>query len=460
MTPTAPPPPDDAPAQDPEPSGLTFARALPVFALTFVDVLGLTIILPLLHLYAVAFGASPAEILLTAAVFPLAQLVGVPVMGALSDRFGRKPLLIISQITTCISFLMLASANTLWMVMASRAFDGLFGANLATAQAALADLTDDDSRAQGLGVTGAAFGLGFLFGPAIAIGAFEFTESLALPAIIAAAYSFVSILLTVFTFKETLPPERRGKGRIAPSEAFGTFFRLLSSPFIGVLLVLMFAQQVFFYGFETVLGLFALNRTGLLAQGNGLIFLWAGIVLVIVQVRVIRPLSRRWGERGMALFALGMFALGFVMLALTPQQAQPFYIKSAVEREISALAPSGTELLIGDIGVPLPPERGRGLGGVLWLFLAVVPVSVGAGLIRPALNSLLTKRAGAGRFGATLGASAALVSAANAVAPLLMGALFQSYGPTAPFAVGAVGLAVLWVVAWRFVRPAPVPAES
>lgn len=449
MTDTPPPPAavEEAPA-----SGLSWERVLPIFALTFVDVLGLTIILPLLHLYAVAFGASPVEVLLTAAAFPLAQLIGVPVMGALSDRYGRKPLLLISQVSTFIGFLLLGFANSLVMVVISRVFDGLFGANLATAQAALSDITDDETRAQGLGVTGAAFGLGFLFGPAIAIGALEFTDSLAMPAFIAAAYSFISILLTLFTFKETLPPERQSAARIRPFQALTTVFRLLTSRTVGLLLVLMFAQQLLFYGFEVLLGLFALNRAGLLGQGNGLIFIWAGIILVIVQTRVIKPLNARYGERGMALLALGALAVGFILLALTPQQPHPFYVQDIVEREISLLAPSGTELLIGDIRVPLPPERGRGVWGVVWIFAAVVPVAVGAGLIRPALNSLITKRAGVGQFGVALGASAALVSAANAVAPVVMGVLFQSLGPTAPFWVGGAAMVGLLALAWRTVR--------
>jgi len=433
-------------------SGLNFERVLPIFALTFVDVLGLTVILPLLHLYAVAFGASPLEVLFTAAAFPLAQLIGVPVMGVLSDRFGRKPLLLISQISTFIGFIMLGFANSLTMVILSRVFDGLFGANLATAQAALADITDDSTRAQGLGITGAAFGLGFLFGPIIAIGSLEFSDSLALPAFIAAAYSFVSIFLTLFTFKETLPPEKRGTGRLQPAQAVGTFFRLLTSRSIGLLLVLMFAQQLLFYGFETLLGLFSLNRAGLLGQGNGFIFLWAGVILVIVQTRLIKPLSARYGERGMALLALATLGIGFLLLSATPQQPHPYYVQRGVENEIAKLAPSGTEMLIGDIRVPLPPETGRGLGAVLWIFMAVVPVSVGAGLIRPALNSLITKRAGAGQFGAALGVSAALVSLANAVAPVVMGVIFQTYGATAPFLLGGIGMLLLLILAWRVVR--------
>lgn len=419
---------------------LNFERVLPLFILTFVDVLGLTIILPLLHLYSVAFGGGALEIGLTAAAFPLAQLIGVPVMGALSDRYGRKPLLLISQVTTCISFLILAAANSFQMVLISRVVDGLFGANLATAQAAITDLTDEKTRAQGLGLTGAAFGLGFLIGPAIAFGALEFSDNLALPALIAAAYSFGSILLTLFLFRETLPAEQRGAE--ARLRAW-TGFDLLRQPNVRLLTVLMFAQQVVFFGFESLLGLFVLNRVGLLGQGNALVFIFVGLVLVLAQTRLIRPLSRR-GGRWLVLVALALLGGGLALLAATPQQPHPFYVTRIVQNEITRLAPNATEALVGDIAVPLPLEADRGLGGMLWLLAALVPVALGAGLIRPGINSLLTLQVPRAQVGAALGVSAAAVSLANAAAPLLGGLLFQRFGPTAPFALGGLVMLALW----------------
>lgn len=436
-------------------SEFTFARALPIFALTFVDVLGLTVILPLLHLYAAVYGASPLEVLLTAAAFPLAQLIGVPVMGALSDRFGRKPLLIFSQITTCIGFIWLGLAQSLVMVIASRIFDGLFGANLATAQAAMADITDDSNRAQGLGVTGAAFGMGFIFGPVIAIGSLEAADSLALPAFIAAGYSAISVLLTIFWFKETLPPEKRGGGYKAAVRSPFTAFQHLRDGRVTLLLVLLFAQQIVFFGFETTLGLFTLNRAGMLGQGNAVLFLWAGIILVMVQARGIGKLARKWGERKLALIALATLAIGLLMLAVTPQQPHPFYVQRIALNHIADLGPESTEAIIGDIQVPLPTDEGRGIGAVLWLFVGVVPVALGAGLIRPALNAILTKRVDDTQYGGVLGASAAMVSAANAVAPLLAGLAFQAYGPTAPFLIGGGALLALCAISARLLPTAP-----
>ncbi|MFW5692362.1 MAG: MFS transporter, partial [Chloroflexota bacterium] len=300
--------------------GLSYDRVVPIFLIVFVDVLGLTIILPLLHLYGAVYGATPLQIGLVAAAFPLAQLIGVPLMGALSDRFGRKPLLLISQVTTFVGFIILALSNSLWMVIFSRVLDGVFGANLATAQAALSDVTDDKTRAQGLGLTGAAFGLGFLFGPVIALVSLELSDSLALPAYIAAAYSFCSILLTIFIFKETLPPEQRQQQTNRRAPVFNPLVvaSMIRRPGLGVLLLLMFAQQVIFFGFEALLGLFTLSRLGLLGQGNALIFLMVGGVLVYVQVRRIGPWSRKYGEHrlvqmSLALLALGLAAWPFVL---------------------------------------------------------------------------------------------------------------------------------------------------
>ncbi len=437
--------------------GLSYDRVVPIFLIVFVDVLGLTIILPLLHLYGAVYGATPLQIGLVAAAFPLAQLIGVPLMGALSDRFGRKPLLLISQVTTFAGFIILALSNSLWMVIFSRVLDGVFGANLATAQAALSDVTDDKTRAQGLGLTGAAFGLGFLFGPVIALVSLELSDSLALPAYIAAAYSFCSILLTIFIFKETLPPEQRQQQTNRRAPVFNPLVvaSMIRRPGLGVLLLLMFSQQVIFFGFEALLGLFTLSRLGLLGQGNALIFLVVGGVLVYVQVRRIGPWSRKYGEHRLVQMSLALLALGLLLFAMTPERPQPFYVRQIVLDELRNQAPTSTQTIIGDIAVDLPEDGNNGITGVLWVLLAIVPVAVGAGLIRPSLNSLMTRYAGPRDYGSILGVSTAFVSAANAIAPLLGGLLFQSYGSTIPFLVGGVLMAVLALISFGVVRPVP-----
>lgn len=429
---------------------LDFDRAAPIFVLTLVDVLGLTVLLPLLHLYAARFGATPLQIGLVLASFPLTQLIGVPLMGALSDRFGRKPLLLISQITTCIGFIMLGAATSLEMVILSRVIDGLFGANLATAQAALSDITTDETRAQGLGLTGAAFGLGFVFGPLISILTLEVSDNLALPAFVAAIYSLISIFLTLFMFKETLPAERRGaRGRTT------NVFALLKSGQINLLLVLMFAQQFAFFAFESLLGLFTLSRLGLLGQGTSLIFIVVGVTLVYAQIRLIGRWTRKYGERRVVLIALLLLGAGLVLVALTPEQPHPFYVQRIVERALLVDPDvTSTEAVIGDIAVQLPPDGQNGVGGLLWMFIVIVPLTIGAGMIRPSLNSLMTKRVGGQAYGGILGLSASAVSAANAAAPIVGGLIFQQYGASAPFLLGGLVMAVLSVISFLFIRQA------
>ncbi|MEM9955121.1 MAG: MFS transporter [Chloroflexota bacterium] len=434
------------------PSRLDFNRVMPIFVLVFVDVLGLTLILPLLHLYGATYGATPLQIGLIAAAFPLAQLIGVPMMGALSDRFGRKPLLLISQITTCISFVMLGLANSLFLVILSRVVDGLFGANIATAQAALSDITDESNRAQGLGLTGAAFGLGFILGPILSIVALEAGDSLAVPAFSAALYSLLSIGLTWFLFDETLPPEKRGQ---STSTRFNPFIigRYLTNPKVNTLLILMFAQQLIFFGFESLLGLFLLSRLGLLGQGTAIVFLVVGIVLVTVQVRLIGRWSQKYGERNVVLIALGLLATGLLLFALTPEQPHFFYVRDLTAFDLTQQAPSTTEAILGNLNVALPDENNRGWWGVIWVLIVVVPLSIGAGLIRPSLNSLMTKRVSKGEYGSILGVSSSFVSAANATAPLAGGFLFQQYGASVPFFVGGGLMFALLIFSILLIRP-------
>ncbi|GIL12978.1 MAG: tetracycline resistance MFS efflux pump [Chloroflexota bacterium] len=433
---------------------LNYKQALPIFALVLVDVLGLSLILPLLHLYATTYGAAPLEVGLVIAAFPLAQLIGLPVMGALSDRFGRKPLLLISQITTCIGFIMLGLANSLFLIILSRIIDGLFGANISTAQAALSDITDEKTRAQGLGLTGAAFGLGFILGPMISIVTLELTDNLQLPAFVAAVCSLFSMLLTIFVFRETLPPERR---HIANRRKPFPSLYILRNSNVSSLLMLMFAQQLVFFGFESLLGLFTLSRLGLLGQGNALIFVIVGITLVIVQARFIGPWSRKYGEFKIVYAALGLLAAGLFLIAFTPEQPHPFYVRAIVENKLLSESLPASGAITSTISVQLPDDTNRGVGGLLWIMIIIIPISVGAGLIRPGLNSLMTKQVHSRDYGSVLGLSASFVSAANAAAPLLGGFIFENYGSTAPFLFGSIVVTGLLIISFLFIKPVSPP---
>ncbi len=430
---------------------LDFKRILPVFVIVFVDLLGLTIIIPLLPLYAARFGLTPAMIGLLAAAYPLMQFIGAPLLGRLSDRYGRKPILVISQIGTLVGFILLGLATTGWMLFLSRIIDGISGANIATAQAAISDSTTEKTRTQGLGLIGAAFGLGFIIGPVIAFVALAATNNdYRAPAFMAAFFSLLSILLTSFWFKETLPPEKRGTAESRPAFSVRSMVRGVTHPAVGILFILMFAQQLAFGGFEQLLALFTLTNLGFNASRNAIIFVYVGVIVVAVQGYFIGKWSQRFGDRRLIYGGLALLTVGLLAFALTPRQPLPGYSQAALEAELRSEEQSAAAQ---DIAVELPDEANTGWVGLIWTLAAMVPLAIGGGIMHPAINSLITKRVEPLEVGGMLGISSSFLSAANALAPLIGGLLFQAVGPRSPFFLGGVLMAILLVVAVKMVSP-------
>ena len=431
---------------------LDFKRILPIFVIVLIDLMGLTIIIPLLPIYAASFGASPAMIGALGATYPVLQFAAAPVLGRLSDRYGRKPVLVISQIGTFIGFILLGLANALPLLFLSRAIDGISGGNIATAQAAITDSTSEKTRTQGLGLIGAAFGLGFIIGPIIAFVALAISDNnYAWPAYIAAGFSLISILLTAFWFKETLPKEQRGGGSDRPGFSFRSLIAAVGHPAVGLLLVLIFAQQLAFGGFEQLLALFTLTNLGINASGNAIIFVFVGVIVVAVQGYFIGRWSRRFGDRRLVYGGLALLAVGLVLLAFTPQRAVPWYSEAELSEELS----SGRQLPgetppTEELSIDIPADSSRGWLGIAWILASMVPLAIGGGVLQPTINSLITKRVEPEEVGGMLGISVSFLSAANAIAPLIGGALFQVIGPRSPFLLGGILMALLLGLAlWR-----------
>lgn len=435
---------------------LDFKKILPVFVIVLIDLLGLTIIIPLMPLYATSFGANAFTIGLLGAMYPMMQFIAAPILGRLSDRYGRKPVLLISQLGTLAGFLILGFANSLWMLFLSRIIDGLSGANISTAQAAITDSTNEKNRTQGLGLIGAAFGLGFIIGPVIAFVSLAASgNDYRVPAFVAAIFSLGSILLTYFWFKETLPVEERGKGTRKAAFSFGAMLEALRHPAVGLLLLLMFAQQIAFGGFEQFLALFTLNRMGLNASGNSIIFVFVGIIVVAVQGGFIGPWSRKFGDRRLIFGGLALLAVGLILVSLTPRMPMPGYSQQELSQELTAGGDFRTHEnpTTRNLAVELPPDNNNGWLGLLWILVTMIPVAIGGGVLQPSINSLITKRVERVEIGGMLGISAAFLSAANAVAPLLFGVIFQAFGSTAPFFLGGLLMAALLLIATQYLKP-------
>lgn len=434
---------------------LDFKRILPVFVIVLIDLLGLTIIIPLLPLYSVSFGASPLVYGLLGAAYPVMQFIGAPLLGRLSDRYGRKPILVISQIGTLIGFLVLGFANTLWMLFAARLIDGLSGGNISTAQAVITDSTTPKTRTQGLGLIGAAFGLGFIIGPIIAFVALKASgNNYAVPAFVAAGASLISILLTSFWLQESLPADQRGRAKDKSAFGFGALIEALRHPSVGLLLVLMFGQQLAFGGMETMIALFTLNRLGMNSSDNAALFVFVGVIIVAVQGYFIGKWSRALGDRKLIYVGLALLAVGLILIALTPRVAVAWYSEDALRAELSEDSGGTAETVSTEsLEVPIPPQEPNGWPGLGWLLLAMIPCAIGGGVLHPSLNSLITKRVEHDEVGGMLGISAALFSAGNALAPVIGGAMFGVFGAGSPFIAGGTLIALLFIAALRAIQP-------
>lgn len=428
---------------------LDFKRILPIIVIVFVDLLGLSIIIPLLPLYAARFSATPWVIGILQATYPMMQFLGAPILGRLSDRFGRKPILVASQIGTLAGFILLGFANTLTLLFISRIIDGLSGANISTAQAAIADSTNEKTRTQGLGLIGAAFGLGFVLGPVIAFIVLAATgQNYQAVAFTAAFFSFASILLTIFWFRETITADSVPVSKRRPF-SFGAMLDALRRPQIGFLLIVMFFYQIAFGGYEQLFSLFTLTRLGMDARDTSGLFVLAGIFIIVVQGGLIGRWSKQQGDRWLVILGISALAIGLIGTALTPAIPVPWYDKTKV---MQTLAGEGAvHVSLQTIQIHLPDQAERGWMGIIWLLIASFPAALGGGVLQPAVNSLITKSSGKSEVGGMLGVSSGMYSAANAIAPLFYGFLFQWFGAPVPFFVGGLILLTLWLIAPRFI---------
>lgn len=420
-----------------------------VFVIVLLDALALALIVPILPLYAARLGGDPLTIAFVAGAYPLAQLIGAPLMGALSDRFGRKPVLLLSLMGSFAGYVLMALAPSPAVLIAARAVDGLSGGNLAVAYAILADLHPPEQRARVFGMTiGTAFGIGFIFGPLVTIGIVVFSDSnFALVAVTAAAYSLMALLAARRWLVETHPPVRTQRpaqshppSRPTPA-ARRDVRRDVRIGFAGLALLLTLGLQQFaFGGFERMLSLFNLTQLGMGAQASGYVFIYVGVLVVYAQARLIRRWVARWGEVRVALGCIAALALGLLMLSATPAQPAPGYDRAqltqaltgddAVAAVTSSVSPAQT------LRVQLPDAPG-GWAGLLVLLIALIPISLGGALLRPLLTSMISVEASASNMGSATGIAAAVVSAANAIAPVAGGLVFVN-GPTAPFGLYAL----------------------
>lgn len=386
-------------------------RLVPIFVVVFVDLLGFSIILPLLPYYALEFGTSDETIGWLVATYSICQFVASPILGSLSDRYGRRPLLVYSQIGSFVGFVLMGLAlhmpNPLLWLFIARAVDGFSGGNLTIAQAYISDVTAPEERAKSYGLIGVAFGLGFLVGPAL--GGFLSRFGYDVPAYAAAFFSLSSVIATLLLLPETehRADAERASG-VAALARIGDYFRV--GPLRRLLLVFLFFALPFAL-YVSMFALFAERQLRFTAEETGYFLAFVGLLGIVWQGGFVGPIVKWLGERRALVLGLSSSAVGLFLIA----------------------------------GVD-----------VTWkLFPVALLLSFGTGLTRPTLTSLVTKAAPPARRGGVLGITSSLESFSRIVAPISGGFLIGSLHPTW---LGWAG-GVLGVIAVLLAITAPADVE-
>ncbi len=386
-----------------------------LFFIVFIDLLGFGIIIPQLPFYGVQFGASPAAVTLLMACYSLAQFFMSPVLGRLSDRIGRRRVLLVSMACSCLAYLWLGFASALWMLFGARLLAGAGAGNIAAAQAYVTDVTSPEKRAKGMGMIGAAFGLGFTIGPwigGVLAGADPTPADLQRPAFLAAGLSALAFILVIVILKESLPqtgvPPRANRWELARSS--------MGRPTLRLLILLFFAVTAAFAGMETTFALWTKDAFGWGPEQVGWLFFFVGCVLIVVQGGVIGPLSRRLGEAWLVLIGSASIALGLAAVTLSTHLAM--------------------------------------------LLFASACLAVGMGLLNPAINSLISRQAATDERGGIMGVAQSGASLARVVGPAIAGPLFQLLGRNAPYYAGALVMLGVLGFALRLPRDHAPPAGA
>jgi len=418
------------------------ASALAVLFLTvFINLVGFGLVVPLLPFFAQSLDADPWQVTLVFSAYSLGQFFAEPFWGRLSDRIGRKPVLLITLIANAVGYLALAFAPNIWAAIAIRAFTGLGAGNISTVQGYVADVTPPEQRAGRMGLIGAAFGMGFIVGPGLGglltqpqLGRLGFQ----LPIFTASALAALAALGVILFLRES----RAKADPAAPRPAFLSGLRdARSNPVVARVLVVTLLYMGAFAAMESVFGLWAESRYAWTAREVGLSFMIVGIVSSLNQAIFTGRLARRFGESRVLAAGMLLFGAALVIQVLAPVAWFP-----ATRLELGALT--------------LPVVQG-------WVIPLVMALGAcGMSLAMPNISALISRATPPDRQGAMLGLNMASGSIARVVGPILAGALFSGVGHDWPFLIGAlltVPAAIMAINAGRAMRrearaEAPAPA--
>jgi MFS family permease len=387
---------------------------LTVFLAILLDLIGFGMILPLLPFYAQTFRAGQLTIGLIFASYSLAQLLFAPWLGRLSDRFGRRPLMLASIAGGAAAHLLFATAGSVAMLLVARSLSGIAAANYGIAQAYLADVTPPAQRSRAMGLVGAAFGLGFVIGPGLGVWLTRY--GIAAVPYTAAALSTVNLLIALAALPESLPPAARGPARAKPLFGLADLRQLWSDGRLRSLMLLAFLVMFCFSIMEATLALFCQASFGFGPRATSGLFLYVGVVLVVVQGGLLGRLVKTFGDRRLIVGGIALMALGLLAL-------------------------------------PLPSRAA-------WLLLTTGLLAVGSGIHNPSLLALLSQLSGEGAQGETIGVSRSCGALARVVGPLAGTWIFGVAGAAWPFWSAGGLMLVAMLIAVGLLRQVATPEPS
>ncbi|HVN55673.1 MAG TPA: MFS transporter [Anaerolineaceae bacterium] len=385
-----------------------------IFFVMLMDIIGISILMPIAPYIVSRYSGNASMVTLLTVIYAAAQFFSAPILGKISDRVGRRPVLLGCVFGSAVGYFIFGIGGALWVLLLSRLIDGITGGNLSTASAYIVDLSKPEERAKNMTLIGIAYGLGFILGPAIggALGQI----SLNAPVFAAGTISLISVIFIYFMLPESLERERRATTALRASDfnPFASIREMLARPGLGALLVVAVLFNFVFDGYNSVMGVYVLNRFNPTALETGLLYVIAGIGTAFVQATLVRRLVPRFGEKQMALTSLIGAAVGGLLFIASPS-----------------------------LGLLYPMAFLQyGITGFFWS-------TVGA---------MSSRCVSSREQGLLAGVNAALSGLVAALGPLWAGAMYDQLAPTSPFWIGAGILIVACLVILR-VKPRPRPRE-
>jgi len=376
---------------------------LTIFAIVLIDLLGFGIILPLLPYIAEKYKANPFEIGMLTASYSFFQLIASPILGRLSDRYGRKKILMISQFGSAIGYLIMGLAGNLPLLFVSRIVDGITGGNISIAQAYIADVTDKKDRAKGMGMIGAAFGLGFIFGPAL--GGLLAKISYSTPAYFAAGIAMLTVAATYFFLQESVDVKVVTKSPRAKFN-FAELKRVLNIYPIGLLIIAFFLFNTAVSMQQGIFALWTQKTYNFGPTQNGWLFAYIGIIVVIIQLRILPLIIKKFPERTILRTAFVLTAIGLLSIPLLQK-----------------------------------PE--------FLIYISLFILSFGNAFTNPVIQSIASENVPKEEYGGTLGFLQSAGSLGRIVGPALGGEIFLRFGKDTPFILAGILMFLLAGYIWK-----------